>query len=134
MLCQSLYRNLYFLEFYFHGKITDIGVLSKFYFDAICSVSFGQAGLSVLQSLGFGVPFVTKKNAITGGEINNIINNYNGFLCEDSVESLSSKLVFLSNNIEHSMKMGENAFNYYSENCTIEKMSNGFKLAINSHE
>lgn len=118
----------------FHGNITDPAKLREFYYDAIVSVSFGQAGLSVLQSLGFGVPFLTKKNAITGGEIENIINGYNGVLCEDSQDALERKLVDLCTNIQSSLEMGENAFNYYSNYCTIENMCQGFLDSIeNTH-
>ena len=44
------------------GKITDNSNLAEEYNKAIISVSLGQAGLSVLQSFGFGVPFLTKNN------------------------------------------------------------------------
>jgi glycosyltransferase involved in cell wall biosynthesis len=82
----------------FKGKITSNKDLIEFYRNAFVSVSFGQAGLSVLQSLGYGVPFITKKNAISGGEITNIIDKYNGFLCEDSVESLKEKILLIIKN------------------------------------
>ena len=72
----------------FKGQINNTDKLSLYYLDSFASVSYGQAGLSVLQSLAFGVPFITKVNAISGGEKTNIINNFNGFLCDGSVEDL----------------------------------------------
>ena len=114
----------------FLGKINDMNKSKEYYKEAIVSVSFGQAGLSVLQSFGYGVPYLTKKNAISGGEISNIKTEYNGILCEDNPISLSEKLVFLCNNIDYARKLGKNAYDYYSKFCTIDNMVRGFKDAI----
>lgn len=112
------------------GKITDTKLLKEYYKKAIVSVSFGQAGLSVLQSLGFGVSFLTKRNAISGGEITNIKDGFNGILCEDSIESLEEKLLYLCKNITYARQLGKNAYDYYSEHCTMQNMVNGFIKAI----
>lgn len=114
----------------FAGKITDTNKLLDFYMQAIVSVSFGQAGLSVLQSLGYGVPFITKKNAISGGEKTNIIPGKNGFFCEDNIYSLENCLLKLCLEIDFARKLGKHAYNYYSEFCTIENMAQGFIDAI----
>lgn len=116
----------------FAGRIEKNLTLKKFYEKAIVSVSFGQAGLSVLQSLGYGVPFITKWNSISGGEKSNIIDGYNGFLCDDSQEALEESLLKVINNNDLSKLMGENAYQYYSEKCTIQIMSTGFIKAIKS--
>lgn len=117
---------------FFEGKITDNGTLLRYYNEAIVSVSYGQAGLSILQSLGFGVPFITSENAISGGEITNIINGYNGFLCDGSLTDLEEKLMTMCFDGDKAREMGENAFKYYSKNCTIENMFQGFRMAIES--
>lgn len=114
----------------FTGKITDPNILQNYYKEAIVSVSFGQAGLSVLQSLGFGVPFITKTNAITGGEITNLKHNSNGFLCEDNQQSLEKYLLLICNDNQMKYQFGKNAYDYYSQNCTIANMVQGFKDAI----
>jgi len=108
------------------GQINDPGILLDYYKRAIVSVSFGQAGLSVLQSMGFGVPFLSKKNAITGGELSNIQHGYNGLLCDDSIESLEYSLQRLTNDVDLARTMGKNAYDYYNENCSIENMANAF--------
>jgi glycosyltransferase involved in cell wall biosynthesis len=115
----------------FKGQINNTDTLRLYYSGAIASVSYGQAGLSVLQSLAFGVPFITKYNSISGGEKTNIIDGYNGFLCDGTIKDLSIKLLTLCENIDIARSMGQNAFNYYSENCTIEIMAKGFRDAIN---
>ena len=114
----------------FNGRIENPDKLKIYYNRAIVSVSFGQAGLTVLQSLGYGVPFLTKINSISGGEKFNIKNNYNGILCEDNIDSLSDNLKKMCLNLDFSRKLGENAFNYYSKYCTIENMTQGFLDAI----
>ena len=113
----------------FLGVINSPAKLQAFYKQAISSVSYGQAGLSVLQALGFGVPFITKFDAISGGEIYNIKNNSNGFLVKNQKE-LSSRLLSLINNPSLQVTMGKNAYDYYSKNCQIESMVNSFKKAI----
>jgi len=118
----------------FKGKITDTDELKNYYKLAIASVSFGQAGLSVLQSLGYGVPFITKKNAVSGGEIFNIVDTHNGILCEDSIISLEDSLKEVCNNIEKSKLMGEKAYIYYNQYCTIQNMVQGFVNAIECKE
>lgn len=114
----------------FTGRINNPNELKKYYSESILSASFGQAGLSVLQALGFGVPFLTKKNAITGGEITNVKDKYNGILCDDNIKSLEDSLIFAVNNIDIMRELGKNAYNYYSEFCTIENYALGFKDAI----
>lgn len=114
----------------FVGRINESEKLQEYYKEAIVAVSFGQAGLSVLQSLGFGVPFITKINAISGGEKSNIKNRINGFFCEDSQASLENTLVKICNNIELAREMGRNAYEYYSRYCTMKNMVQGFIDAI----
>lgn len=114
----------------FVGKVVDTNKLKNYYKEAIVSVSYGQAGLSVLQSLGYGVPFLTKINAISGGEKSNIKNRINSIFCEDNISSLEKSLLKLCNNIEFARKLGKNAYNYYSKYCTIENMCLGFLDAI----
>lgn len=115
------------------GKITSNQDLIEYYKKALVNVSFGQAGLSVLQSFGYGVPFITKTNAISGGEKTNIIQGYNGYFCEDNVESLVHLLQILSNDESLARTLGENAYEYYSEKCTVGNMANGFIKAIESN-
>lgn len=110
--------------------INDPFHLAQYYSRSIASVSFGQAGLAVLQSMAFGVPFVTSTNAISGGEKNNIVDGYNGFLCQPTPESLSNVLRLLIEDKQLASRCSMNAFEYYSEHCTIEGMAKGFNDSI----
>jgi len=114
----------------FVGKIANNAFLKDYYEEAIVSVSFGQAGLSVLQSLGYGVPFLTKWNAISGGEKNNIKHGLNGLFCDDKIKSLEDNLLKLCLDINFARELGENAYNYYKEYCTMDNMAQGFLDAI----
>lgn len=113
-----------------HGEITSMDELGTFYKNAICSVSYGQAGLAVLQSFGFGVPFVTKENAVSGGEITNIIHKMNGFICDSNPDTLSEFLLQLCNNPLLGKEMGKNAYKHYNQYCSIEHMASKFQKAI----
>ncbi|QTH64626.1 glycosyltransferase family 4 protein [Psychrosphaera ytuae] len=115
----------------FIAPITSADVLKSYYRRAIVSASFGQAGLSVLQSMGFGVPFLTSKGAISGGEITNIKNEENGILVDD-LEDLKRSLKVLCNDMSYSKKLGKAAYQYYFKYCTISNMVAGFLDSINS--
>lgn len=114
----------------FLGEILDEKKLTSYFKRSYVSVSFGQAGLSILHSFGYGVPYITSKNAISGGEASNIKSGFNGILTEDSEKSLQESLLKVVSNIKFAKKIGENAYNYYSDFCTMENMAQGFVDAI----
>lgn len=114
----------------FVGRIDDPVKLQKYYRNALATVSYGQAGLSVLQSLGFGVPFITKKNAISGGEIYNIKDGYNGFLLDGNKNSLKEVIKKICYETKVAQSMGRNAYYYYDKYCTMDNMVQGFLDAM----
>jgi len=114
----------------FVGRVDETAKLKIYYQEAIFCVSYGQAGLSVLQSLGFGVPYITMRNAISGGEVSNIEHDRNGFFCDDDIESFKYYMLKLILNIDLSREMGAYAFEYYSNHCTVENMVEGFEKAL----
>ncbi|MBL6590149.1 MAG: glycosyltransferase [Flavobacteriaceae bacterium] len=97
--------------------------------EAICCISPNQAGLSVLKSFGYGVPFITKKTSITGGERLNIINFYNGILY-DTKDELFQIINDIESKKDFYFKMGLNAMDYYKRGYTIDKMKDNFVKAI----
>ena len=113
----------------FEGPIYDENILSEFFNKAILCISPKQAGLSVLKSFGYGVPFVTRHDAITGGERNNIIDGYNG-LYYDSINQLSDILIDSTTNIKKYSSLSLNAYDYYCKNATPENMAQGVIDAI----
>lgn len=112
-----------------HGAIYDEKILTKMFTSSIACLSPGQAGLSVLKSFGYGVPFITHVNAITGGERLNIIDGENGILFNNDSE-LAQILVDIADNREKYLKMGQNAKNFYDTERSPQNMADGFIDAV----
>ena len=111
------------------GRITDEKVLRDLFSEALICVSPNQAGLSVLKSMGYGVPFVTRRNAITGGEILNILDGINGILY-DNYEDLVQIIRETYTNKDKYIKLGQNAYAFYQKEATPEIMANGVISAL----
>lgn len=111
------------------GAVYDALEKAKYFNRAIACISPLQAGLSVLESMGHGVPFITTRQAITGGELFNICNGENGVLL-DSVAELKETLRDIALNKQKFIKMGEKARAHYVNNRTPEKMAGGLWAAI----
>lgn len=111
------------------GAIYDEQKLIPYFQHALLCISPDQAGLSVLKSMGYGVPFVTHKNAITGGEIFNIQNNVNGIQMDD-FDELKDILLDATANKETYVTMGKKAKEFYWSERTIDAKVNGFMDAI----
>lgn len=112
-----------------HGPIYNDKIKAVFFNNALACISPKQAGLSVLESMGHGVPFVTSKTAITGGELFNITHNYNGLIIED-VGQLKEIIKYIYTKKETFLEMGENALSFYRNNRTIEHMVGEISHAI----
>ena len=112
------------------GPIFDTDKKAEVFKESIACISPKQAGLSVLESMGYGVPFITSEDAITGGEAFNIIHEENGLRIKD-LSQLKNILLDINNNPTKYFSMGIKAFEYYWENRTIEIMANGIISAIN---
>jgi glycosyltransferase involved in cell wall biosynthesis len=111
------------------GAIYDDEELESYFKKAICLISPGQAGLTVLKSFAFGVPFITSNNAITGGERLNIVNGFNGLFFKYQRE-LDDILERCLNDKAFFRKMGKNAYNFYWNQAKMDVMVDGFEKAI----
>ena len=78
--------------------------------------------------MSFGVPFITVKNAITGGEIFNIKSD-NGVVVDD-IDSILYVLNDISLNPNKYFDMGSKAKEYYLHNCHPDNMILSVKDAI----
>lgn len=114
----------------FMGSITDLKKLGQLYENAICSVSYGQAGLSILQSLGNATPFITIKTAISGGEIYSIKEGVTGFRNINNENEFVEKMIFIHENKEQQLFMKKKSLSYYNKFATINKMSLSLIKAI----
>lgn len=98
---------------------------------SIACISPLQGGLSVLESMGYGVPYITDANAITGGEAFDIIDGINGLRVKDmSVEKLKDIILDIMDHKEKYYEMGRHAYEFYWEYRTIEHMAKGVLDAI----
>ncbi|QKM64052.1 glycosyltransferase [Polynucleobacter tropicus] len=112
------------------GAIYDPSGLALHFREAYACISPDQAGLSVLTSMGYGVPFITKRDAFTGGEIFNIEHMKNGVLYGEDDE-----LVSIFNEIEGNrdvfIELGERALKHYRSSRTMDQMCESIERAIN---
>lgn len=113
-----------------HGAIYDQKVLKNFFAQSIACISPNQAGLSVLMSMGYGVPFLTSYDAITGGEIFNIENNVNGFIYNGSNEELKEKLLWITDNRDTVLEYGRKAKQLYDEKRKPIDMANAIRDSV----
>jgi glycosyltransferase involved in cell wall biosynthesis len=81
----------------FVGHVSDLPTLRTLYADALASVSPGPVGLSLIQSLGFGVPMIIAGAPNHGPEIEAAREGYNSLMCEHgSAASLTRALLRVS--------------------------------------
>lgn len=111
------------------GAIYNIYSKSDYLSRALACISPNQAGLSVLECMGYGVPFITSKNAITGGEIFNIHNGIDGIVMENMAE-LDIAIEDIALNPNKYVEMGAKAKKYYEQYRTPENMVQGLWNAI----
>lgn len=117
----------------FTGSVFNEIELSRYFSEALLCISPNQAGLTCPKSMGYGVPFVTSVNAITGGEIFHITPNKNGLLYSEDKE-LTTIVEDACKNPRKYIQMGYAARDYYNKNATIKHMASGamaaFKFAL----
>lgn len=111
------------------GAIYDELKLAQVFKTAIACISPTQGGLSVPKSMGYGVPFVVRRDAITGGEIFHIKNGNNGILYEkdDDLYYIMKEAMTSPNKY---IEMGKNAKSYYDSYATPYLMARGAMDAI----
>jgi glycosyltransferase involved in cell wall biosynthesis len=116
----------------FHGRITDSNLIEDFFNKSYACISPNQAGLSVIESMAYGVPYVTSKYPITGGEYNAIIEGANGFFYDGTVNGLTQTLNDIININDLDLKFYcNNCLEYYKRFRSPELWVNQMLKAIN---
>lgn len=113
----------------FKGAIYDEEELANEFQKALICISPTQGGLSVPKSMGYGVPFIVRRDAISGGEIYHINNGVNGIMYEkddDLFVIMKDALI----NPQKYIEMGTLAKQYYNNHATPYHMAKGAIDAI----
>ncbi len=108
----------------FTGPVFDEKVLCNYFQKALLCVSPTQGGLSCPKSMGYGVPFVCRKDAITGGEIFHLTSGVDGILY-DNDKDLTEIFIDAMDNPNKYVEMGFKAKDYYIKNATPRHMAKG---------
>lgn len=116
----------------FHGAVTDEVQLKNLYSSSFCNVSPGQCGLSALQSIANGVPFVTYNDAVTGGEISAVLPRKTGGIVAENISALAAEILFFSQQSEfNSREIFNSCLEHYTCNFPMENMVKVFKNVLN---
>ncbi|CAA0120739.1 Alpha-monoglucosyldiacylglycerol synthase [BD1-7 clade bacterium] len=107
------------------GEVQNDVEKQRYFESAVACISPKQAGLSVLESFSYGVPFIAYEDAISGGEHLNIENGVNGFLVQGQ-RQLVEKMSALDSSEEMARSIGTNAHNFYQNSRSISHMVDGF--------
>lgn len=114
------------------GSIFDPEEKQRIFASAYCVISPLQAGLSVVESFSYGVPFVTSSSAITGGESQSIIHEKNGVLFE-CLDELSDIILSFVDGRRNSEFLGNNAFEFYQRHLAFDLYVERFRAFIEKH-
>lgn len=112
------------------GSIYDEKILSEQFKKALICVSPTQGGLTCPKSMGYGVPFICRKDAITGGEIYHMTSGIDGIMYEKDSD-LTEILLDAMTNPNKYIEMGRKAKEYYNNTATINHMAQGAIEAYN---
>ena len=115
----------------FTGAIYDESLLASYFQKALLCVSPLQGGLTCPKSMGYGVPFVCRKDAITGGEIYHMKNGVSGIMYDNNdelVDILKDSMI----NPHKYIEMGLSAKEYYDKFATPRCAAKGFIDALDS--
>ncbi|HMQ68394.1 MAG TPA: glycosyltransferase family 4 protein [Ignavibacteria bacterium] len=118
---------------FFTGEILDEEQTGKWIYISEAFIMPGRLGLSVVHSFCFGTPVISQKKAgyFHGEGVGYIKDGINGFLLEDgNINALSEKLSEIILKPEATLLLKENAFLTAKNDCSAEKMLEGFEKAI----
>ena len=113
------------------GRVTSAAAKSDIFSGAHAVISPFQAGLSVVEAFSFGVPFVTSRFAITGGESLSIVNNVNGVLFE-SIQELDDIFLSFLDGRRDSREMGCAARACYDKELSFDCYVHRFENFLSS--
>jgi len=114
----------------FHGRIEDDVRLQPLFHRAYALVSPGQIGLTILHSFAHGTAVITRQGAISGGELENLVDGENGLFYAGGSSNLAAVMIRVAGNPALALRLGANAYRHYAGTMTIDHMVQGFTAAI----
>lgn len=119
---------------YLHGKLYSTEEKGDHLFAADVSVMPGDVGLSLVDSFSFGTPFVTlqrgEQGPFHGPELEYLKDSVNGLIVKGGSEELAEELCALLKDPVRLKKMGDEGLRTAREECSIDRMVEGFGDAI----
>lgn len=113
------------------GHVDDYAALRKLYAESIASISPGYVGLSVTQSLSFGVPMIISRDEPHAPEIEAVRDGFNGLFFEtDDVQDLSNVMSEMAGQREHWRDKGVEIAEICSRSYSVEAMVAGLVDAL----
>ena len=117
------------------GHVSNINTLKILYSKSIASVSPGYVGLSITQSLGFGVPMIISKNEPHSPELEAAQLGFNSSYFEtDDTDSLVEVLVQFNKEKEKWISKRNEISLQCKSQYSVEKMAEPFLKIFNAHE
>ena len=114
----------------FHDETYRHDQLAEIFSRAYAYVSPGHVGLGVLHSFAYGVPVIThNRSNIHAPEFMDLKHGHNAILYESN-EELKEMMIEICNSPQLATTLGENAYQFYSSERTLDIMLNRFKEAI----
>ena len=109
------------------GHISDFHVLENLYSEALFSVSPGYVGLSITQSLSFGVPVLISKDENHSPEIEAVIEGENSlFFDTDNIDDFTNRIHDFYKKRNFWIQKRDGISVYCRERYSIERMTQPF--------
>jgi glycosyltransferase involved in cell wall biosynthesis len=113
------------------GYISEFEKLRPIYAESIVSVSPGYVGLSITQSLAFGVPMLISRNENHSPEIECAKEGFNSeFFETDNSESLAKALLAFVRDADTWRKRGSEIASDCARRYSVERMAQGLMQAL----
>jgi glycosyltransferase involved in cell wall biosynthesis len=113
------------------GHVGDYARLKEIYRQALASISAGAVGLSITQSLGFGVPMLYSRHDPHGPEIVAAREGWNCLCFEtDSVDDLAAHMLQLQNERAAWISRAPAISSECRASFSVEKMAGEFIKAL----
>ncbi|QZS54686.1 glycosyltransferase [Rhodococcus opacus] len=113
-----------------HGRIDDVESLADLYSESLFSVSPGYVGLSLTQSLGFGVPMLYAKNEPHAPEIELVRFAGTRDFSPSTVDALSEAMVSFAEDLRRSPTNRDSLAQQIQQHYSAESMADGLLRAL----